>query len=63
MYNYYAIFIPHYAHISTLFYNLLQKNIKLDWTTDCDTAFNQFKHALVHAHIFAMLNFDANFVV
>ena len=29
---------------------------------DCDTASNQFKHALVHAPVLAIPNFDANFV-
>ena len=39
------------------------ENIKFDWTKDCDTAFNQLKHALVHAPVLAMPDFDANFVV
>ena len=30
---------------------------------DCDTAFNQLKHDLVHAPILAMPNFYADFVV
>ena len=33
------------------------KNTKFDWTTDCDTAFNQLKHALVHAPVLAMPDF------
>ena len=30
---------------------------------DCNSAFKQLKHDLVHAPVFAMPNFDANFVV
>ena len=30
---------------------------------DLNTAFNQFKHGLVHDSVLAMPNFDANFVV
>ena len=48
---------------ATPLYNLLQKNTKFDWTTDCDTAFNQLKYALVHAPVLAMPDFDADFVV
>ena len=40
-----------------------RKDTKFDWATDCDTAFNQMKNALVHAPILAMPNCDANFVV
>ena len=39
------------------------KNTKFDWTTDCDTAFNQLKHALVHDPVLAMPDFNADFVV
>ena len=46
-----------------MLYNLLWKITKFDWNTDCDTAFNQLEHALVHTPILAMPNFDANFVV
>ena len=63
MCNYYAKFVPEYAHIATPLYNLLWKNTKFDWTTDCDTAFNQLKYALVHAPVLAMPDFNANFVV
>ena len=62
MCKYYAKFVPQYAHVATPFYNLLCKNIKFDWTTDCDTVLNQLKHALVHAPVLAMPDFDANFV-
>ena len=46
-------------HHFTIYYG---KNIKFDWTTDCDTAFNQLKYDLVHAPVLAMPDFDANFV-
>ena len=60
--NYYAKFVPQYAHIATLLYNIPQKKkIRLDY--DCDTAFNQLKHVLVHDPILTMPDFDANFVV
>ena len=55
--------MPQYADIATIFYNLFWKNIKLNWTTDCDTAFKQLKHALVHTFILAMITYDASFVV
>ena len=63
MCNCYAKFVPYYAHISALLYNLLRKNTQFDWTTDCDTAFNQLKHALVHAPVLAIPDLDANFVL
>ena len=36
---------------------------KNDWTTDCDTAFKQLKHAIVYALVLAMPDFDDSFVV
>ena len=63
MCNYYAKFVPKYACITTPFYNLLPKKTKLDWTIDCDSAFIQLKHALVHATNQAELDSNAKFVV
>ena len=59
----YAKLVPQYAYIATLFYNLLKKTTKLCWIIDYDTAFKQFKHALIHAPVLAMPNFDDNIVV
>ena len=63
MCNYYAKFIPQYTYIATMPYNILWKNTKFDWTTDCNTAFNQLKHALIYAPVLAMPDFDADFVI
>ena len=52
--------------VCTYYYTTLQsimENTKFGWTMDCDTTFNQLKHALVYAPILAMPDFDANFVV
>ena len=40
-----------------------KKKTKLEWALDCDTAFNQLKHALVYISILVMPNFDANFMI
>ena len=52
-----------YAHITTLLYNILYKCTKLDWTTNCDTAFKELKHALLYTLILVTTNFDADLVV
>ena len=48
-------------HCFTIYYG--KKKTKLEWTLDCDTAFNQLKHALVYISILVMPNFNANFMV
>ena len=63
MCNYYVKFIPWYIDISTLHYNLLQKNTKINQTTDCDTALKQTKRALSYDPVLGILDFNANFIV
>ena len=63
MCNYYARFVPQYPYIATALYNILWKKEKLDLTTYYDTAFKQLKHAVVHAPVLALPDFDAYFVV
>ena len=63
VYNYYATFVPQYAYIATLLYNILLKNINFYQTTDLNTAFKHLKSALVYALVLAMPNFNANSIV
>ena len=56
MYIYIYILLNH----PTIPYIKIQNS---DYTKDCDTAFTQLKHILVHTSILAMPNFDAIFVV
>ena len=63
MCNYYAKLVPQYTCIATLLYNVLQESTKFNQTIDCDTEFNQLKHALVHPPVLTMPDFDANSVV
>ncbi len=56
--NYYRIFVEKYAYIANPLTNLLRKNVKFEWTSECDQAFKKLKTKLIQAPILAQFKED-----
>ena len=68
MCNNYAKFIPQYTYIYIYLhcftiYSWKTQKFDKNLTIDCSIAFKPLKHALVHAPVLAIPNFDTDFVV
>lgn len=50
---YYAKFVPNISMILAPLYQLLQKDVKFQWDTQCDAAFNKVKQVLVSSKVLA----------
>ncbi|XP_039438442.1 uncharacterized protein K02A2.6-like isoform X2 [Culex pipiens pallens] len=49
--NYYNKFVPNLSEKLRHLYNLLQKNVKFEWSKNCDEAFNESKNCLLNAKL------------
>lgn len=56
MLNYYAKFLKNYSRIVNPLYELLQKNVKWNWSKDCDTAFGTAKRSLTGSNVLVHYN-------
>ncbi|CAG2252792.1 unnamed protein product [Mytilus edulis] len=63
MANYYRKFVKDYACIATPLTSLLKKNIKFNWTLECQRAFDTLKNALISAPILVFPEFDKPFIL
>ena len=61
MAGYYRKFCPNFSTISEPLTRLLRKNVKFDWTEQCQFAFEQLKAMLQHAPILSASNFTRPF--
>lgn len=61
MINYYAKFIPNLATILTPLFRLLRKDIKFEWTKDCEAAFKLAKSKLTSEEV--LVHFDSDLPV
>ena len=59
--NYYRRFIEHFSKIAKPLTQLLQKNVKFQWTDECQNAFDRLKNALVSAPILSYPDFSKPF--
>jgi hypothetical protein len=60
---YYRKFIRHYAVISQPLTSLLNKGVLIIWTDTVTTTFDTLKHALITAHVLALLDFAVLFTI
>ena len=59
--NYYRKFVKGYAGIASPLNRLLSKDVKFEWTTECEDAFIQLKKALTESPILSFPNFSERF--
>ncbi|XP_066965398.1 uncharacterized protein [Macrobrachium rosenbergii] len=63
MLGYYRRFVKNFADIAQPLTNLLKKNTKFLWSTECEKAFNKLKSVLVSEPILSSPNFNKPFVL
>ena len=63
MCNYYAKFVPRFAHIASPLYQLLRKDTTWTWNFTHQSAMDSLKHALCHAPVLTMPDFDTPFQI
>ena len=63
MTSYYRKFVKNYAHIASPLTALLKKDVKFQWTPQCEKAFQTLKNALTSAPILAFPQFDRPFIL
>src|SRR5205814_3149740 len=61
--NFYRRFIKHFSNIVRPLVNLTKKDVKFDWTVECERAFNDLKHRFTTALILAHFDPDLECVV
>ena len=49
--SYYCLFVPHFAVIEAPLHRLTKKDAKLEWSEECETAFNRLKSLITEAPV------------
>ena len=63
MLNHYKAMIPHCSHLLTLLTALTKKNIKFEWTTEHQQAFDSLKNSLAREVVLAYPDFSVPFEI
>lgn len=61
--SWYRRFVPNFSSIISPLTNLIKKNAKWCWTTECDAAFKKIKEHLITAPILACPDFERTFTL
>lgn len=61
--NYYRRFIPYFSDLAAPLNKLLKKNIKFEWTLQCDEAFVSLKEKLLSPQILKFPDFSKTFIL
>ena len=61
--GYYRRFIKDFSNVAAALYNLLKKDVKWKWTTECDKAFKELKRKLVTYPIVRKPDFNREFTI
>lgn len=61
--SWYRRFIPSFSSILSPLSHLTRKNVKFNWTPECQSSFNTLKEALITAPVLTCPDFDKTFVL
>jgi hypothetical protein len=61
--NYYRRFVPHFSDIAQPLYLLTEKGVRIEWTGECDAAFNQLKVSLTHSPVLAYPRSNGKYIL
>ena len=61
--GYYRRFVPNYSDVAEPLHQLLKKNKKYEWTTECEQAMQKLKSALLSAPVLRRPDFKRPFVI
>ena len=61
--NYYRRFVKDFATIAKPLHRLTEKTVKFEWTSECQTAFEEICHRLVTAPILAFPDYEREFIL
>lgn len=61
--SWYRRFISNFSDLTAPLCNLLRKNVRFEWTAECDAAFNALKESLISAPILTCPDFEKPFIV
>ena len=61
--SYYRWFIPHFSAIATPLFSLTRKDVKFEWSGDCQQAFDQLKQLLTTAPVMILPDFEKEFLL
>jgi len=61
--QYYRRFVPRFSEIAAPLYALTKKGASFIWTTECQTAFDQLKSALVSADVLALPDDEGEYIL
>ena len=61
--NYYKRFCENYSKVAKPLFQLLKKDTKFDWTTECETAFQGLQNKLITAPILTFANPNKKYII
>ena len=61
--NYYRRFVKDFATIAKPLHSLTEKTAKFEWTSKCQTAFEELRHRLITAPVLAFPDYEREFIL
>jgi hypothetical protein len=61
--SYYRKYVKNFSEIALPLLNLTRKNVKFDWTINCQNAFEKLKQLLVNPPVLTLPDFNKHFII